>query len=290
MAVEAEAAEGRISVSQASSKERDAETGLDFFGARYFSSAQGRFTSPDDWAGGIVDAYSGGQVGQPGPLPYADITDPQTLNKYAYVRNNPLRYTDPDGHCIEDLCIVEAIAVGAAVNAGIQAAVNFFTGKKTTSREEVAAAVGGGIIGGTAGAGTELGLAVQVAIVGSSGVVAGVAERGIKTGSLDEATKNPTEIVTDFATTAVGHGLGKTVEALATTTERGAVQTLSTQQARAKTTGRLEKITGRLENAEKRLSVKEKYAGSSAVAGYDLLRKTGQQQKKKCSSTLEGCQ
>ena len=80
-------------------KERDAETGLDYFGARYFSGAQGRFTSPDEWAGGIVDPFTGQQVSQPGPLPYADITDPQTLNKYAYVRNNPLRYVDPDGHC-----------------------------------------------------------------------------------------------------------------------------------------------------------------------------------------------
>jgi RHS repeat-associated protein len=33
------------------SKERDAETGLDYFGARYMSSAQGRFTSPHRWAG-----------------------------------------------------------------------------------------------------------------------------------------------------------------------------------------------------------------------------------------------
>ena len=79
-------------------KERDAETGLDYFGARYFSAAQGRFTSPDEWQGGIVDPFTGEQVEQPGPLPYADITDPQTLNKYAYVRNNPLRYVDPDGH------------------------------------------------------------------------------------------------------------------------------------------------------------------------------------------------
>jgi RHS repeat-associated protein len=78
-----------------SSKERDAETGLDYFGARYFSSAQGRFTSPDEFSGGIVDPFTGQQVSQPGPLPYADISDPQTLNKYGYVRNNPLRYTDP---------------------------------------------------------------------------------------------------------------------------------------------------------------------------------------------------
>jgi RHS repeat-associated protein len=67
-------------------KERDAETGLDYFGARYFSGAQGRFTSPD-WSA------------TPQAIPYADLTDPQTLNLYSYVRNNPLRRADPDGHC-----------------------------------------------------------------------------------------------------------------------------------------------------------------------------------------------
>jgi RHS repeat-associated protein len=67
-------------------KERDAETGLDYFGARYFSGAQGRFTSPD-WAD------------KPEPVPFANLSDPQTLNLYGYVRNNPLSKADPDGHC-----------------------------------------------------------------------------------------------------------------------------------------------------------------------------------------------
>jgi RHS repeat-associated protein len=72
-------------------KERDAELagsgmqGLDYFGARYFSSAQGRWTSPD-WSA------------TPQPIPYADLRDPQTLNLYAYVRNNPLSRADLDGH------------------------------------------------------------------------------------------------------------------------------------------------------------------------------------------------
>jgi RHS repeat-associated protein len=66
-------------------KERDGETGLDFFGARYFSAAQGRFTSPD-WSSA------------PRPVPYGALGDPQTLNLYTYVRNNPLGATDPSGH------------------------------------------------------------------------------------------------------------------------------------------------------------------------------------------------
>ena len=95
--------------SRSSGKERDAETGLDYFLARYYSGAQGRFLSPDEFKGGAVDPFTGQQVSQPGPLPYADIANPQTLNKYAYVANNPLRYTDPDGHCAWDLCIGETI-------------------------------------------------------------------------------------------------------------------------------------------------------------------------------------
>lgn len=60
-------------------KERDAETGLDFFGARYYLSTQGRFTSPDPLLGS-------------GQLP-----EPQSWNRFAYVRNNPLRLIDPSG-------------------------------------------------------------------------------------------------------------------------------------------------------------------------------------------------
>jgi RHS repeat-associated protein len=66
-------------------KERDSETGLDYFGTRYYGSNMGRFVSPD-WSAA------------PTPVPYADLTDPQTLNLYGYVRNNPLAKIDPDGH------------------------------------------------------------------------------------------------------------------------------------------------------------------------------------------------
>ena len=59
-------------------EERDSETGLDYLSARYYASALGRFSSADSFGGSIAD--------------------PQTLNRYAYVGNNPLAYTDPTGH------------------------------------------------------------------------------------------------------------------------------------------------------------------------------------------------
>jgi RHS repeat-associated protein len=64
---------------QFTSKERDVETGLDYFQARYYSSVSGRFISADE--------------------PFADQyqQDPQTWNLYAYTSNNPLVRVDDDG-------------------------------------------------------------------------------------------------------------------------------------------------------------------------------------------------
>lgn len=61
-------------------KERDSETGLDYFGARYYGSTMGRFTSPD-----------------PKTFTERHVAYPQKWNKYAYVQNNPLAFIDPDG-------------------------------------------------------------------------------------------------------------------------------------------------------------------------------------------------
>ncbi len=90
------------------SKERDGETGLDFFLARHYSPAQGRFISPDEFSGGPDELYvSGGGNSARQALPYADATLPQLLNKYQYCLNNPLRYTDEDGHKPQDRLEVE---------------------------------------------------------------------------------------------------------------------------------------------------------------------------------------
>lgn len=64
----------------------------------YYSSAQGRFTSPDEFVGGPQELFEFADIASDNPTFYADLTDPQSLNKYQYCYNNPLLYIDPDGH------------------------------------------------------------------------------------------------------------------------------------------------------------------------------------------------
>jgi RHS repeat-associated protein len=72
------ASEVCFSRSRYTGKERDSESGLDMFGARYYGSSLGRFMTPD-----------------PLHIMKQKLVDPQQRNMYSYVRNNPLRFTDP---------------------------------------------------------------------------------------------------------------------------------------------------------------------------------------------------
>jgi RHS repeat-associated protein len=79
-------------------KERDSETGNDDFGARYYSNRFGRWLSAD-WSS------------VPAPVPYANPSNPQTLNLYSMVADDPESFADLDGHC--PICVVVVIGVAA---------------------------------------------------------------------------------------------------------------------------------------------------------------------------------
>jgi RHS repeat-associated protein len=77
-------AAGDLTRQKFTSKERDGETGLDYFGARYYASSLGRFAGADPL------------------LSSAHPSDPQSWNRFFYAANNPLKYIDPLGLYIFD--------------------------------------------------------------------------------------------------------------------------------------------------------------------------------------------
>jgi RHS repeat-associated protein len=89
-------------------KELDADTGLYYYGARYYNASVGRFVSQDPAYLLIGDKER-----------FKDkydrtlsmhLSDPQSLNSYSYVNNNPLKYTDPDGEIVPLVALAAAYA------------------------------------------------------------------------------------------------------------------------------------------------------------------------------------
>ena len=85
---------------QFTGQQADAETGLQYFGARYYDPTTGTFITQDSYPG---------QEG-----------DPASLNRYSYVQGNPLAYTDPTGQYIHILAGAVVGAVGGAVLRGLK--------------------------------------------------------------------------------------------------------------------------------------------------------------------------
>ena len=128
--------------------------------------------------------------------------DPQALNRYAYVLNNPLRYNDPSGHC--PWCIGAAIGavvgavVGAATAAVPQMIQNVRDGQPLTANidpgEVGKAAVAGAVAGAVGGATFYVGTALVAAGTGATGISLGnMALSGAVSGALSGQASKATE-------------------------------------------------------------------------------------------------
>jgi RHS repeat-associated protein len=92
-------------------KERDSETGLEYFGARYYASGTGRFTTVDPSLDQLLALGS-----------------PQRWNRYAYGLNNPLRFVDPDGRDVWDYI--------AGIGNAIKSNLSFGVGRQTPTNSD----------------------------------------------------------------------------------------------------------------------------------------------------------
>ena len=110
-------------------EERDRESGMDYFGARYYASRSGRFTTVDP----VLDIEQA-------------LVDPQRWNRYTYSLNNPLKFVDPDGK--NPLLIMGG--AGAAVFGGWQIYQNVRQGRPWHENVGVEASKGL-IVGATLG-------------------------------------------------------------------------------------------------------------------------------------------
>ena len=254
---------------KSSGKERDGETGLDYFGARYFSGAQGRFTSPD--------------------APFADqfVEDPQSWNLYAYVRNNPVVLTDPDGRAVNFLAAAGAGIVGFGVDVGFQvfgegkklSEVNFrrSAGVGTAAAVTVASF---GILAPAATSATLVTVAGETSLqVGSalalqtgpavvSGVVGGAVGKVVETG-------NPSRALGDTPLEPVANGVGAVVGNVAqaagnavvgSTRASGALRELQRQSGRAQAPSLQRKLEGRISGRAADVARQQRVANTTAQA------------------------
>lgn len=108
--------------------QRDIETGLDFAQSRYYSPMHGRFTSPDEFKGGPDELFDFEELAGDNPTFYADLRNPQSLNKYQYGYNNPYRFNDPTGHCPPLPACLQNPAISDRINRIADAATKTFVG------------------------------------------------------------------------------------------------------------------------------------------------------------------
>lgn len=172
-------------------KEKDTETGLYYYGARYYDPYLRQFTQPDT----VIQ----------------DIYNPQNLNRYSYVLNNPYKYEDDTGESPTLVTAVIGAGVGATIGATSSAAIQYFTTGNVNLAEVGRSAAIGGAAGGVSGAtlgvanlaaggaglslGSELGLGAASSLAG--GRAATATSNVLQGNEWSENLLSPASIATD---------------------------------------------------------------------------------------------
>jgi RHS repeat-associated protein len=170
-------------------KERDSESGLDYFGARYNSSAIGRWLSTD-------------------PAFESEILElPQSWNRYTYVYNRPLFATDPDGRCPPCVGALIGGVVEGGWNLGSQLVKNGGSLSYVNWRDVGANALGGAVAGALAGATGGTSLLAEAAAGAGADVAGGIVTRVAEGENADEAF-NLGDVSIDAVSGLIGGGAG----------------------------------------------------------------------------------
>ncbi|MFZ1597649.1 MAG: RHS repeat-associated core domain-containing protein, partial [Anaerolineae bacterium] len=159
--------------------------GLYFYNARYYDPTLARFISADTL------------IPQP--------QNPQNLNRYSYVGNRPLRFTDPTGHCIDGISTIACVAVAGFIAGGVVDLGKQLIVDRKDIRDVNWAEVGGAAVGGLV-AGATLGLApagaslLGVAAFGGVGSAAGGQVQALTQAGIEQLMgKNPQKSVMEQA-------------------------------------------------------------------------------------------
>jgi RHS repeat-associated protein len=146
-------------------KERDTESGLDYFGARYYGSTMGRWMTPEYSMNGTI------------------MELPQSWNRYQYVYDRATFATDPDGRCPPCVGAIIGGIVEGGLNFGEQLAKHGSLSQvrwKDVGSAAFGGAVAGAIAGATGGASLLASSVVgDLAAGATSSVIGGIAERGM---------------------------------------------------------------------------------------------------------------
>ena len=127
-----------------------------------------------DYKARFYDAYLHHFIQPDSIIP--DQSNPQALNRYSYALNNPIRYNDPTGHCIDGVttifCVFAAAMIGGAIVGGVVSAITQYKETGSVDVGQVAtAAIKGALIGG----GIVLAVATAPEVLATAGIAMGLA-------------------------------------------------------------------------------------------------------------------